>query len=146
MRYWLLVGLLAVGGCAADGRDGIDGEDGMDGEDGIRAVETLHCEVLTNGFFYEYDAVLWSSGDLFVNCSVSNSNVEASDTAFYLASQNGAASGDCALAMDENGTGGYWYFTLTNTTAQAVYHDEGDVNDGYTLTFLGSECIYAEAP
>jgi hypothetical protein len=79
-------------------------------------------------------------------CSVSNSNVEASDTAFYLASQNGAASGDCALAMDENGTGGYWYFTLTNTTAQAVYHDEGDVNDGYTLTFLGSECIYAEAP
>jgi hypothetical protein len=140
---------LAAVGCAEAGRDGVDGMDGidgMDGADGAYASETLHCEALANGFFYEYDVVLWSSGDLFVNCSVSNENVEASDTVFYLASQNGAVSGECALAMDENGTGGYWVFELAGTTAQTEYYDEGDINDGYTLTFLGSECIYAEAP
>jgi hypothetical protein len=146
MRMMLAVGLVVVGACAADGHDGIDGEDGMDGMDGAYASETLHCEALANGFFYEYDVVLWSSGDLFVNCSVSNENVEASDTVFYLASQNGAASGECALAMDENGTGGYWIFELAGTTAQTEYYDDGDINDGYTLTFLNSECIYAEAP
>jgi hypothetical protein len=132
--------LLAAVGCAEAGAPG------RDGVDGAFAESLLSCSALSGDFLFEYQVADYSNGDVWTSCSMSDLYVEAGESSFWLAGQNGAVIAACAVTADWSGdpTGGWWLFTYDGAEARAVYDDSGDVNDGLTVTFLASECVLVE--
>jgi hypothetical protein len=131
---------LVLAGCAEAGTPGIDGADGA------YADEKVSCVAVADGLLFSYEVVDFSNGDVWASCSVSDPYVEAEDSVFYIAGQNGAANASCLVTMDATGepTAGYWQFAISGADVTATYNDAGDVNDGYVLTFLASECTLVE--
>jgi hypothetical protein len=125
--------ILALTGCA---------EAGTPGEDGAHAEAQLTCSAVTDGLLFEYQVVDFSNGDVWTSCSVGDAYVEAGESSFWIAGQNGAANAACNVTLDQSGeaTAGWWAFEIDGPVVSATYHDSGDVNDGFVLTFLPSEC------
>jgi hypothetical protein len=128
---------LVLAGCA---------EAGTPGRDGAYAEASVSCSALADGFLFEFQVVDFSNGDVWTSCSVSDAYVEAGESTYWFAGQNGAVNAACPVTLDQSGeaTGGWWLFQIDGNAATATYDDPGDLNDGYTLTFLASECALAE--
>lgn len=140
---------LLLEACGAEaGVPGRDGEDGVDGAPGIAAIGTLQCSRVDElaGLWVRYQLVEFSTGDVFVTCSVATIDAEASHSDWWLAGQVGADEGACTVIFDTSGefTGGVWDFTLVGDAAQAAYYDDGDPNDGTGITFQAADCVYVE--
>jgi hypothetical protein len=143
----------ADGDTGADGQDGAKGADGQDGKDGSPA-EATH---ITESFFctaplensalnYTYNAVLWSSGDLFVAGSVSSPLTSASKTALFTPTQNGYQNAVVTFTFDQDGTANNGWFKLSldrRTLVSIVEYsaaDPGPVTNTWTLE--PSACVH----
>jgi hypothetical protein len=128
--------LLALTGCAEP----------ASGDAGSDVTGQLNCSAIADGFLFEYQVIDFADGGAWTSCSVSDGYVEAGESSWWLAGQNGAVTAACNVTLDQSGeaTAGWWAFALNGTAASATYDDPGDVNDGYVLSFLASECVYIE--
>lgn len=109
------------------GKTGPAGEDGADGADGDPAtattvIESFSCSASLDGskpaLSYSYNAVLWSSGDLFVAGTVRDSKDGKSNSVIYNPTQEGYKPASVVVSYDYDGTpnGGYFNLWLDRTT------------------------------
>lgn len=128
-----------LSGCGAD-------DAGASGGLGTIAISQLVCNTVVDQLVFSYEAIVFSSGDTLVDCSVSNLYTEGSDTNYYLAGQTGTETGYCGAGLDSSGpaSAGFWEFAFSGDLASVTYRDVGDANNGSVLTFLASECNYTE--
>ena len=137
MRTWVVALLLA--GCGIGCGDTITYGD-------WGAVEKLSCAREGElGVSWEYEAVWFAAGELYVSCSVATSADESSDSTFHLATEQGAQTGACAVVQDIGATsGGTWTFELSGDEAEAAYADGGEgygpYQDGFVATFAPEDC------
>jgi hypothetical protein len=94
------------------------------------------------GQVFQYNAVAFSDGSLFVSCSVSGGAVASEYSAIFEPSQLGATTGGCAVTYDvDDPNGGYWAFTLS--PLQAKYNDIGSASDQQVVSFsVSTDCIH----
>lgn len=135
MRSWAIaIAATMMAGCGSDAPP-----------DGLPVEFSLTCQALENGTLLEYQVVGYRDASMWVSCSASDGYVEAGEAAYWLASQDGASDGYCAVTLDDYGdvSGGWWEFTIaTDGHATAVYHDPGDTADGSSVTFRPADCTY----
>lgn len=96
----------------------------------------------------EYTVTVFNNDDVDVGCTAAaGSAQDSSDTNYYPATVNGAATGGCQASVDlppfPQGIGnvGYWEFTAQRGPI-AVYND-GDAGhplDGFKYTFVQADC------
>lgn len=92
---------------------------------------------------YQYQSVLYTSGDRLITCSISNSTGEYAHTIFYRSSQAGAQTGTCIVGQDIDAlSSGYWTFSddLVTLVKKTLYTDASSVKNGYTYTFVAANC------
>jgi hypothetical protein len=144
MRRALFAGAAAL--VAACAEDGMPGRDGVDGMDGARPIGSLSCLATVDGYVHSYQAVEYNTGDLLVWCAIAGGNLQSSTAIYYLPEQIGATTGGCDVRFDleQNASGGFWRYQYAGETAAVEYIDPGSSVDGYTVTFLASECNYFE--
>ena len=124
----LFVFLLSLSGCGAD-QDNISNT----------IVSSVSCLKIDLSLTFEYRSAIYSSGERFVSCAISNSEMNSSNTFIYKPTQNKAITGYCAVIFDINAptTSKSWVFTSQNNVTKAVYS-----HDSTTVTFVGSECEF----
>lgn len=134
-----------------NGKDGVPGTDGNPGTDGTstKIAESFFCTGGLEGqpgLGFSYDAVLLSSGDLFVTGSVNNLATSASATRFYSPSQAGYVNAPVSFVFDLDNTfnSGYWVLSLERSTLVAVieYHaaDGGPVTNTWSMP--ATACVH----
>ena len=90
---------------------------------------------------FQYASATTSAGDRYITCTVNEGNLPSSYTVFYDSTQPGATSGACFVNMGlATSDFGYWEFTDTSGTVQAVYTDTGSVKNGYSFIFATGNC------
>jgi hypothetical protein len=154
MRLFLIAlivmnGVLGCGGKGEDGAPGATGATGSVGAQGVAGVagtsQTISsgffCSKLTGGLGFSYRGIVYSSGDVFLDCSIADSASSYSASLIYKASQTGSTTGFCSVTYDSEAPNdsGYWSFTM-NSTKKVVYTNSGASINGTTVTFAGSDC------
>jgi hypothetical protein len=127
----------------SDGTDGAPGADGQDGKDAeaTRIIESFHCNggLENTSLEFSYNAVLMSSGDLFVSVEVNSPLNSASNTVFYAPTQNGYKTAQAIVRFDQDGTADGGWFTLSLDRVNLVtiidYYpsDPGVVSNSWTM-------------
>lgn len=144
----LVLTLVTIGilsGCGQQGEKGDAGPKGDSGGTGATGTtasisSSTHCAKTVSSLNFEYDYVVFSSGDVWVNCNIEDSSAEYSNSSFYKSTQTGASTGGCLLTYDiDTASSGYWSFT-TSPSRQAIYKDTGSANNGTTVSFATSDC------
>lgn len=134
-----------AGSAGANGTDGVNGEKGEKGDKGdpgqpgtsgaagVGLGARLYCYVSAGGLLFLYETIAYTDGGRFVTCTVADASIQTSAATMYRSNTQGAATGNCLVTWDADGTptGGYWDFRMTSaTTAEAVYNDTGSTIDG----------------
>lgn len=161
------------GAPGADGRDGADGEQGPPGEQGERGpagpagpagengedgsdaeateiTESIFCAgglEGTTGLGFQYNAVLFSSGDLFVSGAIMSLVGQASVTRFFAPEQNGFATAQVEVFYDVDATADGGWFTLAldrKTLVTSIgYRETGSTREpDATWSMPASACVY----
>jgi hypothetical protein len=92
-------------------------------------AERFSCGLLLErtAFTYQYDALLWSSGDLLVTGSISNLAVTSSQTVLYSPTQEGYLTGGVDITFDPGAEPEGRWFRLTldreSLTSVVAYHE-----------------------
>jgi Collagen-flanked surface repeat len=133
-------------GTSATVSDGEMGQPGRDGREGFSVSKKISCggTVERDGtllYGLSYQVVEYTTGAVFVTCSISNAASEASASEFYDANQIGARSRGCNVTMDDTPSFGYWSFKFGSSGYAATYNDSSSTNDGYTLSFDGVDAL-----
>lgn len=114
MKYILLVVLFLVGCAGKDGSPGVNGLNGNPGNDGHngtdnRFVKGIQCggnivdPGIWNGTAIDYVAYTTTSGDVFVNVSVSNlGTFNSTNSMFYSKNQIGSIKGSLSVNIDNS--------------------------------------------
>ena len=133
-----------VGEQGEQGPPGAPGMDGDDGASGLDVVVSTRCSGRvrnTSGallYSLGYSIVEYTSGAVWVSCSVANGATESSSSTFFAPTQVGATSHGCTVYSDgENGTFGWWDFSLGSTGYSATYNDVDSTNNGFEFEFAG---------
>jgi hypothetical protein len=133
---------LALAGCAEAGADG------RDGTDGAVPIGRLFCAGQASSYYFEYEAVEFSTGDLWISCSIDDGYAESAESTWHFAGTTGSANGSCRLTMDVSGEldGGWWELLLDNngTAVEATYEDAGEPDDGLIVNIGPELCAYTE--
>jgi hypothetical protein len=135
------------------GEPGEDGEKGDPGEDGsnaeaTRIAESFFCTggLESTALGFTYNAVLLSSGDLFVTGSVNNALNSATDTKYYAPSQAGYQTAAVSMRYDQDGTADGGWFSLSLNRASLVtlieYHQSDAGPVALTWTMLPAACVH----
>jgi hypothetical protein len=137
----LILLMLAAAGCGSQGSTGATGATGTSAQ----ILHKTHCFVLDSGsgtnLQLQYDSGTTSLGDRYVSCSVSTSNLMASFSTEYAASQSGATTGTCQVNLGlATNDFGFWTFTSQSGVSKAVYTDAASAQNGYTYTFTSGNC------
>lgn len=98
------------------------------------------CMKVYDKHIYQYSAVIYSTDDVWVSCSVADTSIQASESQIYKAGTKGAKDLACMVIFDSDATAssGYWTFS-GSSERKGVYHDTGDL-DGTTVSFAGDDC------
>lgn len=143
--YLLLISMFVMScGSALPNVNSLQGAVGPTGASGISPViaHTTTCSKLNNvaSLMYQYVTVTYSSGDVWIHCSVSGSTYQSSNEYLYLKNSLGSLS--CTLTFDPvHNTGGYYTFTTNGSTRQAVFTDAGQVDNGTVISYAANDCI-----
>lgn len=126
------VALLSLVGCGKDDPEPLTG-----------LISTnKSCIKVFGGKIFEYRLVTYSTGDVFVTCSISDDLSTYSDSALFKASQEGAATGACILVYDiDAASAGFWRFETSGATATITYNDSGSASNGNTVPITESDCV-----
>ena len=135
------------------GPQGEQGEPGSAGADGdapaTHIIESFACGGGLEGapLSFWYNAVLFSSGDLFVTGSIKDAAKQSSTTAFYTPQQNGYVNAQITLTLDEDGTPDFGWFTLslnrTSLVTKIDYRASGNTTTVLqTWTMQPSACVH----
>lgn len=146
----------------SDGRDGTDGENGSNGADGehgengvdgddaaaTRISESYFCTggLEDTALRFTYNAVLLSSGDLFVTGSVNGALNSATDTKYYAPNQTGYETASVSMRYDQDGTADYGWFSLSLNRGTLVtvieYHESDPGPVAATWTMQPTDCVH----
>ncbi len=160
----LILGLLLLTACGTPqtGQSGATGESGQNGSagpqgpsgtpgSGLTIDRVVYCSKLDNGvgptLFLQYQIVTYSTGDKFLNCSITDASAEYTNTIIYKANQVGASLNNCKVTYDvQNSNAGYWTFsTLTDGTGiNSRYLDSNSSYSGHTLYFTNNDCVVTQ--
>lgn len=141
MRMILLALLVFLTGCG--GAAGPKGDAGANGSGAGLIASGYSCNKISGGFSFHYNSDTYSNGDVWIECDVSGSAIQATNTKLYKASQVGASTFSCIVVLDSDGTAsaGFWNFTGTSGTRKAVYNDAGSTIDQTTINFSSGDCV-----
>ena len=115
------------------------GPQGPSGES-IQIESIFNCTKIST-YFFSYQGVTYSTGDVFVRCEISDNISSFSTSNFYKSTQSGASNYSCVLTFDvDTASAGFWQFTFTSGTKKAVYSDTGSGSNGSTLTYASGDC------
>jgi hypothetical protein len=133
------------------GPPGPRGVPGPTGASGLEVVRAVYCEgELTQGGVFAYVAthtvVEYSTGDVWVSCSVYDAKTESARSQFFVADQIGARTHECSTVFDvDSPSGGWWFFAEDSTGSYATYNDVPSQNDGFTAELNDcSEHVYRQ--
>jgi hypothetical protein len=140
----------------ADGTDGAQGEPGPAGENGAdgsdaeatRVIESFFCAggLEDTALSFTYDAILLSSGDLFVNATIRDARYVGAGSSFYAPEQNGYQGAQVIVGIDEDATADFGWFRLTlnrDTLVVLLEYRESDaaaVTQSWTMQ--PSACVH----
>lgn len=153
-KYVLLgFGLLAFFGCGSAGPAGPAGPQGSAGANGSQGQAGIDeggfsslfgCYKLSSGLAFAFEGITLTSGDVMVTCSVAGLSSELSNTTFYKSSDVGAQTFHCQVVSDADSTpsAGFWVFSFTSGTYQAIYNDSGSSVNNTTITYANSDCTF----
>lgn len=120
------------------GAAGAQGQAGATGTAGLTVTSDIKCNTTSSGLNlgFIYEIVQFTGGTKFVTCSIYSTSETHSQSHYWPTSQSGNTNGTCLLTNDvDTASSGYWNFSYSNGTAQAVYTDSSSVNNGATITF-----------
>lgn len=141
----------ATGPSGATGATGPAGATGAAGSDAeaTRIIESFFCGGTLESFpdlRFSYNAVLMSSGDLFVAGEVYDLFRTSSNVAFYSPSQVGYATASVTITFDFDGStdGGWWQIYLDRGTLVTVieYHLTNGGPVAATWTMQPGACVH----
>jgi hypothetical protein len=137
-------GPMGPSGPAGDaGPPGTPGPSGDAGAPGVMVSSKRACSVISGGLVFSYDVVFFSNGDRFVTCSISGAGWTVGGSNYWLSTQVGAATSQCALVFDvDTSSSGFWTFRDT-PDIRATYTDPGSTSDGAIVTFPSGNCVVA---
>lgn len=129
------------GDTGAAGPKGDTGATGPQGQ-GFYIASGFDCSLTRNGYVFNYQAVTYSSGDVFVVASITDGVRTSSQTKLYKSTQNGATTKAVNLVFDTGApyNFGYWRFN-TDSLKSATYVEYGSVSDGQYITYVDSDCV-----
>ena len=118
-----------------------------------RIVESFFCAGAlenTAGLSFNYNAILFSSGDLFVTGSIVSALAQSTTTRFFAPEQNGYRTAQVALAYDVDTTadGGWFILELDRASLVTVieYREAGSTLGtaaaDATWTMQPTDCVH----
>ena len=130
----------ATGAAGATGATGATGQTGPSGS-GFSISSGFDCSLSSGGWVFTYQAVTYSTGDVFVIVSTTDGYRTSSSSKLYKSTQAGAVNKSLTLVSDTGSpyNFGYWRFN-TDTLRSATYVESGSANDGQFVTFIDSDC------
>lgn len=152
----LLIALVSCGegprgSAGPQGEPGEDGEKGETGAAGAAASPSIGASIYCNGqlqsttLFFVYSGVVFKTGDVFAYGGIKASDIEAGASAYFAASQMGAASGPVLFTFDLVGAdySGWWRIEASRSTGVVVItYNDLDLNDGSdTWTMTPDKCV-----
>ncbi len=128
------------GDSGAAGAVGATGATGAAGS-GLAISSGFSCGRVSGGLYFGFKVTTFSGGDVWVECEIGGSSVQASSSSFFKSSQTGAQTGACIVTYDSESpsTSGYWTFRMDGTK-RATYTDSGSSINGAVETFAAGEC------
>lgn len=134
----------------AVGKDGLEGADGKDGSDATatHVTESFFCTAQLEGapLLFTYNAVLFSSGDLFVTGAIRDARSTASSTAFFTPTQKGYENAGVIVTVDEDTTADFgWFFITLDRSSLRVSIDYYDSDPGTlarSWSLAPSACVH----
>ncbi len=106
---------------------------------------SIHCFGNLQGTSVDagYNAVVMSSGDVFVSASIQDVGFQFSNTAFYSHHQNGVKDGGITIRADEDGVinGGWWNLSLDRDTLVTTVEYNDPIEPFQTWSMASSDCI-----
>lgn len=118
------------------------GAAGAPGAAGINVSAVKNCSTVQGDYLYFYEWVLYTTGDVWTTCQLSDGANTYSALYFHRAGTAGASPRSCAVVFDVNPpytNFGSWLFSL-NPVERVQYNDPGGPSDGYNYVFLTTEC------
>lgn len=137
----------ATGSAGAAGVTGARGTTGAAAANGSLFSSSIYCSGTLSGtaLVARYDAAVLNSGDVLAHASIGGAAYEQSQSEFYAAAQNGAATAVVILVYDVEGTAnsGWWELALNRATLilSVTYHDTDSPGGQRVWTKPASECI-----
>lgn len=149
MKKLLIAGVMFLSACGSDEKatvSGIKGDTGPTGEAGTPGMTISSgwgCYKSSGGFIFRYRAVVYSTKDIWVECDVSGTSSQATNTIIYKSGSYGTTNYYCDMTFDSDSTAssGYWKFLNTNGVKTAVYTDSGSSINGSMVSFSASDCV-----
>lgn len=152
MRTFLVCVLAVLAGCGSAAELGdnpldtaltnvANGSTGPTGPAGATISSNTRCSKIDSGLMFDYLILRYTSGDVFVDCSISDSSATYSRTAFFKAGQTGATTYSCLLTYDvDASSSGYWTFNYGSSVYKATYSDSGSASNNFVLTYASGDC------
>lgn len=137
-----------------DGLRGPQGEPGKDGADGTdaaatRVVESFFCAGALEGTFvnFSYNAVLFSSSDLFVSGAIRDAEKTSTTSTIYTSEQVGYGTAAVTVGIDEDATHDFGFFIVeldrTTLVVKIAYRAAGSDTTAYqSWTFQPRDCVH----
>ncbi len=105
------------------------------------AVSNRYCRRSENNYFYQYQVVRFTSGDVEAICSVADVAAQHSSTIYYRSGDTGTTTAECWLYYDvDTVSGGYWDFRADAPGERATYYDATSGSNGFVMTFAVGDC------
>lgn len=116
-----------------------------------RIEATIYCTgVVTGSIWGAYGAAITTAGDVFVTGSVRNGAIEASNSVYYSATQNGALTAAVNVQFDLMGAAnsGFWVLSLDRQTLVHTlrYVDSDAVGGEQIWSLTPDKCIKTVSP
>ena len=130
----------ATGAQGAAGPTGATGATGAPGV-GVTIASGFNCNKIANGLNYTYEGVLYTSGDKWVKCSVTDGSGTYSDNRIFKTGDTNGTAFFCSIRHDfTNANYGTWSFSSTSDTSKYTLYTELGAGNLTNTPFTTSDC------
>lgn len=154
--YFLIVALVFALGSLGCDQQTQQGPPGAPGVDGGKVKQSIYCEgtisglagnagTALNGLQVEYNAVITTSGDVYVTGNVIDDYVQVSGSQFYAKLEAGSSTGEVLITNDMYGAGNGGFFKISlnrNTMVTSIVYTDSNLGgqSPVNLQFTAAAC------